>query len=80
MEIGIISFSRRGYELGEKLRAGLEERDCQVSVWGKGRFSSDTAYQVEESVGQWTGNHFGRVYFCGGLWNCGAQHCSLHPP
>ena len=52
MEIGIISFSRRGYELGEKLRAGLEERDCQVSVWGKGRFSSDTAYQVEESVGQ----------------------------
>ncbi len=58
MEIGIISFSRRGFELGETLRLELEKRKWQVSVWAKGRFSSDTAYQVEESVGQWTGSHF----------------------
>lgn len=79
MEIGIISFSQRGFELGETLKAGLEQRDCQVSVWGKGRFSSDTAYQVEESVGQWTGNHFGELDAFIFVGACGIAVRSIAP-
>lgn len=77
MKIGIISFSRRGYELGDRLREGLEEKGWQVEIFGKSKYIGDG--QVKESVGQWTGKHFSRMDGLIYVGACGIAVRSIAP-
>lgn len=65
MKVGIVSFSRRGSALGERLQAGLEEKGWQAYAFGKGRYMEEGWHtgegrtrQLKGSVGQWTGENF----------------------
>lgn len=71
MRVGIVSFSRRGAVLGERLRIGLEREGWQADAFGKGRYMDEMnemdqtdeipracITRIEEQVGKWTGKNF----------------------
>ena len=68
MRVGIVSFSRRGAVLGERLRIGLKQEGWQADAFGKGRYMDGIdetdeilktcITRIEEPVGQWTGKNF----------------------
>lgn len=81
MKAGIISFSRRGFALGDRLRAGLAQQGWQVEVYGKSRYMGDEGQtgQVKESVGQWTGENFSRLDALIYVGACGIAVRSIAP-
>lgn len=81
MKIGIISFSRRGFELGERLRAGLEQKGWQAEVYGKSKYIGDGQRDshVKESVGQWTEKNFSRMDALVYVGACGIAVRSIAP-
>ncbi|MCI8814015.1 MAG: cobalt-precorrin 5A hydrolase [Lachnospiraceae bacterium] len=81
MKAGIISFSRRGFELGETLKEGLKRQGWQVEVYGKSRYMGEgsQAGQVKESVGQWTGENFSRMDALIYVGACGIAVRSIAP-
>lgn len=81
MKAGIISFSRRGFALGERLKEGLERQGWQVEVYAKSRYMEDEGQkiQVKESVGEWTGKNFSRMDALIYVGACGIAVRSIAP-
>lgn len=81
MKAGIISFSRRGFALGERLKEGLERQGWQVEVYAKSRYMGDEGQkiQVKESVGEWTGKSFSRMDALIYVGACGIAVRSIAP-
>ncbi len=81
MKAGIISFSRRGFALGDRLQAGLAQQGWQVEIYGKSRYMGEEGQtsQVKESVGQWTGENFSRMDALIYVGACGIAVRSIAP-
>lgn len=83
MKIAVISFSRRGLELGQRLLAGLKEKGWQVQAFAKCKSmeAEDIAFchPIEESIGQWTGKHFSEFDALIFVGACGIAVRSIAP-
>lgn len=85
MEIGIVSFSRRGVKLGEKLRQGLEEKGWQAHAFAKCKYmdeaevGSGQVCQIGESIGKWTGENFSKFDAFLFVGACGIAVRSIAP-
>lgn len=86
MTVGIISFSRRGADVGERLRAGLVRAGWRARAFGKGRYMEDMdgvegerICKIREPIGQWTGENFSRFDALIFVGACGIAVRSIAP-
>ena len=83
MEIAIISFSRRGIKLGQRLLAGLREKGWQAHAFAKCKSTESQCGQscqpIEESIGAWTGKHFSKFDALIFVGACGIAVRSIAP-
>lgn len=86
MKVGIVSFSRRGTALGERLQAGLEEKGWQAYTFGKGRYMEEDRHmeesrtrRIDGPIGQWTGDNFSRFDAFIFVGACGIAVRSIAP-
>lgn len=83
MEIAVISFSRRGLALGQRLLAGLREKGWQAQAFAKCKSVENELMQschlIEESIGEWTGKHFSKFDALIFVGACGIAVRSIAP-
>lgn len=83
MEIAVISFSRRGLALGQRLLAGLREKGWQAHAFAKCKSVENefmqSCHPIEESIGEWTGKHFSKFDALIFVGACGIAVRSIAP-
>lgn len=80
MKTALISFSRTGYNLGEKIAEGLRKLGYEAEQYTKSEYTEKTsAYHVDEPVKEWTARMFGCVDALIYIGACGIAVRSIAP-